>query len=159
MGKDLHGTTWERWLDAPAACDHVVQLYTDDAFLARAVVHFAKAGFAVGEAVVVIATPGHIALFGEHLPELSEVLDRRQLVVLDADECLKTFMVDGMPDREAFLVEPVHVTARAEGEEGDLHAAGHAHRGEIDGRRGVLRERVAPRPRVGEPPLPCPEVS
>ena len=103
MGKDLHGTTWERLLDAPAACDHLVQLYTDDAFLARAVVHFVRAGFALGEAAVIIATPGHIALFGEHLPDLTEALDRRQLVVLDAGECLKTFMVDGMPDRQAFV--------------------------------------------------------
>ena len=73
------------------------------AFLARAVVHFVRAGFAVGEAAVIIATPAHIALFGEHLPGFSEALDRRQLVVLDADECLQTFMVDGMPDRQAFV--------------------------------------------------------
>jgi hypothetical protein len=117
MGKDLYGTTWERWLDAPAACDHLVQLYTDDAFLARAVVHFVKAGFAVGEAAVIIATPAHSALFGERLPGFSEALDRRQIVVLDAEDCLKTFMVDGMPGREAFLstVSTVLTRVRAAG--------------------------------------------
>ncbi|HMH51789.1 MAG TPA: MEDS domain-containing protein [Candidatus Acidoferrum sp.] len=97
-------TTWESLLDAPGACDHLVQLYTDDEFLARAVVHFVRAGFDGGEAAVIIATPGHIALFSERLPEVSEALAQRQLVFLDADECLKTFMVDGTPDRQAFLV-------------------------------------------------------
>jgi hypothetical protein len=96
-------TTWESVLDAPGACDHLVQLYTDDEFLARAAVHFVRAGFNGGEAAVIVATPGHIALFSERLPEMSDAFARGQLVVLDADECLKTFMVDGTPDRQAFL--------------------------------------------------------
>ena len=100
MGKDFQ---WESLLDAPSTCDHLVQLYTDDAFLARAVVHFVSTAFAAGEAAVIIATPAHIALFGERLSGTPAALARGQLVFLDADDCLKTFMVDGMPDREAFV--------------------------------------------------------
>jgi DcmR-like sensory protein len=109
MGKGLH---WEALLDAPGACDHLVQLYTDDAFLARAVARFLQAGFADGEAAVIIATPGHIALFNERLPEAPALLDRGQLVVLDAQDCLKTFMVDGRPDRSAFVATVTTVLER-----------------------------------------------
>lgn len=105
-------TTWESVLDAPGACDHLVQLYTDDAFLARAVAHFVGAGFAAGEAVVIIATPEHLALFGERLPDTQAALARGQLVFLDADDCLKTFTIDGMPDREAFVATITGVLQR-----------------------------------------------
>jgi len=103
MGKAFHGTTWEALLETPEACDHLVQLYTDDRFLARAVTHFVRAGFAAGQAAVIIATPAHTALFSECLPDVPDALARGQLVVLDADDCLKAFMVDGMPDRQAFV--------------------------------------------------------
>jgi hypothetical protein len=112
MGKDLHHSTWEGWLDAPAACDHLVQLYSDDAFLARAVSRFVRAGFAAGEAAVIIAIPAHIVLFSEHLPGLTEALSHGQLVVLDAEACLKTFMADGMPDPESFAVAVTAVLDR-----------------------------------------------
>jgi hypothetical protein len=103
MGKAFHGTTWEPLLDTPEAWDHLVQFYTDDRFLARTVVHFLNAGFAAGEAALIIATPEHVALFGEGLSDVPAALERGQLVVLDADDCLKTFMVDDMPDRPAFV--------------------------------------------------------
>jgi DcmR-like sensory protein len=109
MRNSLH---WEALLDAPGACDHLVQLYTDDAFLTRVVAQFVGAGFAAGEAAVIIATPAHIALFTEALPEAPAALDRGQLVVLDADACLKTFMVDGMLDREAFVATVTAVLER-----------------------------------------------
>lgn len=94
---------WKAVLDAPSACDHVVQLYTDDDFLARAVVHFVGAGFAEGEAAVLIATPAHIALLTDRLPDAAAATARGQLVVLDAQATLKSLLVDAMPDREAFL--------------------------------------------------------
>jgi hypothetical protein len=95
--------SWERMLDAPGACDHLVQLYTDDRFLARAVGHFVATGLAAGDAAVIVATPGHVALFTDRLPGATAALARGQLVVLDAEDCLKTFMVDGMPHRQAFV--------------------------------------------------------
>src|SRR5947208_126114 len=103
MGRAFHGTAWEALLDAPEAGAHLVQFYTDDRFLARAVAHFVRAGFAAGEAAVIIATPAHVALFSECLSDVPDALARGQLVVLDADDCLKTFMVGGVPDRQAFL--------------------------------------------------------
>jgi hypothetical protein len=95
--------SWKALLGTPSASDHFVQLYTDDDFLARAVVHFVGAGFAGGEAAVLIATPAHIALFSDRLPDAPAAMARGQLVVLDAEATLKSFMVDGMPDRETFV--------------------------------------------------------
>jgi superfamily I DNA/RNA helicase len=96
-------SSWEALLRTPGACDHFVQLYTDDDFLARAVVHFVEAGFAEGEAAVLIATPAHIALFTDRLSGAPGAMVRGQLVVVDAQATLKAFMVDGMPDRETFV--------------------------------------------------------
>jgi hypothetical protein len=95
--------TWEVLLQAPGACDHLVQLYTDDGFLARVVTRFVGAGFAAGEAAVIIATPAHIALFADRLPDVAGARTRRQLVFRDARDYLTSVMVDGMPDREAFV--------------------------------------------------------
>ena len=96
-------TTWQTWLDAPSACDHLVQLYTDDEFLARAVAQFVGAGFAGGEAAVIVATPTHVALFLDRVPDAAPALARGQLVLLDAEETLERFMVDGLPDQAAFV--------------------------------------------------------
>lgn len=109
--------SWEALLDTPGACDHVVQLYTDDDFLARAVIQFVGSGFAEGAAAVLIATPAHVALFTGRLPDAPAAMARGQLVVLDAQTCLKTFMVDGIPDREAFAetIRGVLASVRASG--------------------------------------------
>lgn len=99
--------SWESLLDSPTSCDHFVQLYQDDAFLARAVFHYLGAGLAKNEAIVIIATPAHRALFTDRLAaagfDVPELVRRRQLLVLDAEECLAQFMVNGMPDRVAFV--------------------------------------------------------
>jgi hypothetical protein len=83
-----------------------VQLYTDEGFLVRAVTHYLSAGLGNGEAAVLVATPGHVTAVREHLGATLDVAAAEagdQLVVLDAATCLARFMVDGRPDRAAFL--------------------------------------------------------
>src|SRR5437762_8945491 len=106
-------STWETLLHAPHAGDHLVQLYTDEEFLARAVTRFVETGLAAGEAAIIIATPGHIALFTERLTDADAAIARGQLVVVDAAACLKTFMVDGTPERSAFIESVTSVRDRA----------------------------------------------
>jgi hypothetical protein len=78
-------------------------------------------GLAEGEAAVIIATPAHVDAFTARLAagglDVPEIVDRVQLVVLDAEGGLTTFMVDGMPDRTAFflLVRSVLDGVRAAG--------------------------------------------
>lgn len=85
-------------LKHPGAHDHFVQLYQQLDGLADAVAEYIGAGLERGEGAVVIATPGHRAAF---LARLSSV-DRSRLKLLDAEETLASFMVDGVPQWKAF---------------------------------------------------------
>jgi hypothetical protein len=82
----------------PGPHDHFVQLYQKLDGLADAVAEYIGAGLARGEGAVVIATPEHCAAF---LARLSAA-DRSRLKVLDAEQTLATFMVDGRPQWQAF---------------------------------------------------------
>ncbi len=116
-------SSWEGLLRTPHPCDHLVQLYTDEAFLVRAVSLFTGLGLADGEGAVVIATPEHADLFTKSLRsaglDVEAMIARDQLLVFDARTSLSQFMVDGMPDREKFrnLVLPVFARVRAAGYE------------------------------------------
>jgi PAS domain S-box-containing protein len=88
--------------DAPQ--EHVVQFYEDDDFLFRVVGSFLAGGLVAGEPVVAIATPSHrdgfvqaIVRHGADLPG-----SRSRLTLLDAQETLDAFMVDGLPDVDQF---------------------------------------------------------
>lgn len=98
---------WEDILVAPQACDHFVQLYEHDGFLARAVVRFLGSGLAGGDAAVVIATPEHVRRFTANLAraglDVPRLVDGDQLVLLDAEESLAAFMAGGLPDRASFV--------------------------------------------------------
>ena len=98
---------WEELLRRPHPCDHMVQLYHDEAFLARAVLQFFAPGFAAGEAGLIIATAAHADLFTRRLQDAGvdvvKALDRTQLIIEDAARCLGEFMKNGRPDRQAFF--------------------------------------------------------
>jgi hypothetical protein len=91
----------------PSPCDHLIQAYTDDGFLASVVADYVGAGFELGEAAVIIATRPHMTLFSDRLTALGVdvpgALAARQLLFLDAQQTLGLFMVDGQPDRSRFL--------------------------------------------------------
>jgi MEDS: MEthanogen/methylotroph, DcmR Sensory domain len=100
------GMTWESVLTAPARGQHIAQLHTSKDFLARAVGEFVVAGLREGEAILLVATPGHreailrrVEGSGFRVPDLSR---RGQLTVLNAVETLAELLVDGVPDRTRF---------------------------------------------------------
>ena len=97
---------WEPLLRTPEPRDHLIQLYTDEAFLTRAVTQFLGAGLAHDEGALVIAIPEHIEVFTAQLGSSFDVDGARargQLVTLDAASTLARFMVEGSPDRSAFF--------------------------------------------------------
>jgi hypothetical protein len=97
---------WLSLLRAPRPSDHVIQLYTDDAFLNRAVGEFVSTGLLQRGAAVLVATPAHAEGILRTLGKRLDVATARRsgrLVVLDAQACLDRFMVDGHPDRAKFL--------------------------------------------------------
>ena len=57
-------------LRSPSPCDHLIQAYTDDAFLAETVGEFIATGLKVNEGAIIIATPKHLGLFGDSLQAL-----------------------------------------------------------------------------------------
>jgi hypothetical protein len=86
---------WRELLKHPGQ-DHLVQVYRDPAFLAEAVTHYLAAGLQLGQAALVIARPKNRRLFSRGLQANLAVR------MLDAEETLATFMVDGMPEWGAF---------------------------------------------------------
>ena len=99
-------TAWQGSLTTPLPGQHVAQLYTDRAFLARGVGRWVGDGLRHGEGVVVIATPPHwraiLRELDKHHISLEKFHRSGQLVVRDAEETLATFMVEGTPDRDRF---------------------------------------------------------
>jgi MEDS: MEthanogen/methylotroph, DcmR Sensory domain len=91
----------------PSPCDHLIQAYSDDGFLAKVVAQYVGTGLEFGEAAVMIATHPHATLFSDRLTamdmDVPGTLAAGQLLFLDAQQTLARFMVDGQPDRNRFL--------------------------------------------------------
>jgi hypothetical protein len=96
---------------------HAVRFYKDPDCLSRIVADFIGDGLAGGEPAIVIATPEHRALVVRDLRAMAldvEALQRDgDLFLLDADETLAAFMVDGMPDCALFIEAIVPVIEQA----------------------------------------------
>jgi hypothetical protein len=96
----------DRLLGDPHA-GHLVQMYGDDpAPLVRSVGRYLADGLAAGEGAIVIATALHREAFLVELETLgadpSVAMTAGRLAVLDAQETMGRFIVDGQPHRELF---------------------------------------------------------
>jgi hypothetical protein len=119
---------WPELLAAPGPRDHMVELYKDRDFLVDSVARFIGAGLRGGEAGLVIARASHRTLFEQALAR-EGLFPHPALVMVDADETLARFMVDGMPQWTAFHqacggaiaeLKLQHATVRAYGEMVDI---------------------------------------
>jgi hypothetical protein len=85
---------------------HAVRFYEDEESLYRIVAEFVGDGLAAGQPAVVIATPLHREEISRVLEALAFDVSRLQanseLLMLDAEQILSTFMKDGFPDPGAF---------------------------------------------------------
>jgi phosphoserine phosphatase RsbU/P len=100
-------TSWgDAFLAQPGAGDHIVQFYDDEEFLFDAVAHFAGAGLAAGEPVLIVATEPHRIAFAQRLHRngcrIDDVVASGLLTLLDAHETLLHFMVGNEPDPDRF---------------------------------------------------------
>lgn len=107
---------------ALAPCEHVLQIYNDDATFLDAIEGFAIAGLDAGESVVVIATASHREGILQRLAEAGVDLDRAiaedRFVALSAQETLDRFMLRGAPDETLFEMVIGEVLERARGTSG-----------------------------------------
>ena len=90
----------------PVAPEHLCHMYEQDAVLVDAMGRFLELGIRRREAVIVIATPGHIAALDRRLAATSGLKSARasgRYLTLDAEATLARFMVGGVPDRSRFM--------------------------------------------------------
>ena len=85
---------------------HAVQFYSDPQRLCISVADFLADGIAAGQPTIVIATPAHRARILDELMarrfDLTKLMQAGTVSLLDAQETLDKFMVDGRPDPAAF---------------------------------------------------------
>jgi MEDS: MEthanogen/methylotroph, DcmR Sensory domain len=85
---------------------HAVRFYRDAEDLSRIVAGFLAEGFVESQPAIVIATPAHRASIDAQLTALGldpKALQRHhQLFVLDAQQTLDDFMIDGLPNPTRF---------------------------------------------------------
>ena len=97
---------WHDLLAEPVSRDHVVQVYRDDRVLLEAVSLFAGAALGRNEAVILVATREHGDVVRRTLSgdgfDVGLLQTWGQLTILDAQEVLSRFMVDGAPDEVRF---------------------------------------------------------
>jgi PAS domain S-box-containing protein len=98
----------DRELDAPgvAECDHSVQFYETDSFLADRVSAFIKAGIDAGESAILIATPEHRLEITNRLSaagiNVGALEAAGQYFPLDARKTLSKLMAGGSLDEKLF---------------------------------------------------------
>ena len=118
----------------PWQARHDVQFYDGEALLASSVAGFLAEGIRSAQPAIVIATPAHARLIREELRSRGidvDTLGTKNLMWLDARDCLASIMEGGRPSAELFdatvgnVFEKVtsdrrYVTIRAFGEMVDL---------------------------------------
>jgi hypothetical protein len=85
---------------------HAVCFYDDAQSLSRTVAGFIGEGLIAGDAAIVIATPTHGAAIHEQLTAIDvnprKRIAQSELLILDAQEVMNSFMVGGLPDAGRF---------------------------------------------------------
>lgn len=102
---------------------HAVRFYENPVSLCRIVADFLGEGFRDNQPALVIATPEHragieAALRGQNV-DVAALRTSGELVLLDAEQVLATFMVDGMPDAKRFQATGTELIQRACGGRAD----------------------------------------
>lgn len=96
---------------------HAVRFYENDKSLSHIVADFLGEGLSAGEPGIVVATPAHRAgILRELIARNVDVVPLQrsdELVFLDAEETLSTFMTDDNPDGEKFRSRMCEVIKRA----------------------------------------------
>jgi hypothetical protein len=108
---------WRGLISEPVPRDHFVQVYRDERVLIESIALFAGAALGRQEAVIIVATGSHRAAVERCLAtdgfEVQALQAWGQLTMLDAEEVLSRFMVDGAPDEARFKAEIARLVASA----------------------------------------------
>ena len=99
--------SWNHVIEQAEVHEHYVQFYkADEPLLNRNVGRYLWEGLLRGDALLIIATPQRQESLTAHLRrmggDVTAALNEGQLTILDAQNTLDLFMVDGGPDRTRF---------------------------------------------------------
>jgi DcmR-like sensory protein len=105
-----------------APCDHVIQIYENDAIFLDALAGFVGGGISAGDCVVVIATQQHLKALETRLLSygifVGSLIAEDRYIPLDAEKTLAKFMINGWPDEALFtktvsgIIETAHKNKR-----------------------------------------------
>lgn len=100
-----------------AACDHTIQIYSNDNFFLDTLEGFAKTGFLNGESVVMIGSDQHLMALNERLKaagfDLAALKASDQFIPIEANEALSHFLVNDWPQEDLFNAFITRVINRA----------------------------------------------
>ncbi|MFC7525565.1 MEDS domain-containing protein [Parapedobacter sp. GCM10030251] len=100
-----------------APAEHVVQIYESDESFMNTLEGFVSSGLAAGECVVLIATAAHVSALTGRLSDsgfaVADLTADDQLILLDAEEVLTQFMVNGWPEAKLFNQTVTRIIRRA----------------------------------------------
>jgi len=87
-------------------CDHVVQIYENDAIFLDVLTGFVGGGINSGDCVIVIATEDHLAALANRLRSSGiredALISNEQFIPINAQDALAEFMVNDWPDEDKF---------------------------------------------------------
>ena len=114
----------------PHPRSHIVFPYTEESLIAEAVSLYSSGGLSRDEAVVLVTTPEHRTAIEHRLQQdgfdVNQLTVDGRLVLIDAQELLGGFLIDGAPDAARFhqLVGAVIVKARQNSPSGKVRLFG-----------------------------------
>ena len=101
-------------------CEHLVQIYANDAALVDALEDYVRSGIENGEVVVLIITAAHLSALDERLVssgfDLEGARNHQLYLTFDASEALQKFMVKDWPDESLFQHFVHRIIERANGQ-------------------------------------------
>lgn len=104
--KDWKSSKAEVFWGEIAPCDHVVQIYENDAVFMDALAGFVGGGINAGDCCVIIATPAHLEALEKKLSsygiQVDDLVSERRYFPINAKELLSSFMVNDWPDEKLF---------------------------------------------------------
>lgn len=104
-----------------APCEHMVQIYEDDAVFLDSLEGYVVGGILAGDSVIVIALPDHLNSLSVRLSQrgidLAGAIAKDQYLTFDAEATVAKFMADGWPDETLFkeLIASILQRAKAGG--------------------------------------------
>ena len=102
IATDHSGNSVEFFWGEMSPCEHLVQIYQDDAVFLDSLEGFVSGGLRGGDGVIVIATPAHLAALEERLVaagiDVQTASLSDQYIALLAQQTLGKFMIRGWPD-------------------------------------------------------------